>query len=339
MTIERDQTSRNFASLRLLAALAACALPFSLSAAAARAGSAKLPPEAAQAIEKMYGGDPDGAIAMLHIYETTHPDDPLPYTIEAEARWWKMYCDAAEIKWGMMDSQKRGKKPGDDSYFALADRAIQLAQARIAQHDTSENHLYAGIGYALKTRLYGVRNENRTAARNGVAARTEFLRALELDPDNADATVGIGFYNYYVDTLSPVVKFLRFFMGIPGGNKQEGLRQVRVGVERGVLLAVDARFYLARNLRTYEQQYQEALTVAEPLTTRYPQNPIFLLLVGNLNVELGRNAKAAEYFNAVLKLPSVASASACCAGCADSGCNSCPEHVRALAQTFLRGIH
>src|SRR6202007_786422 len=247
MTIGRDTTSRNFAFPHLMAAFAACALLFNLAAKAARAGSVKLPPEAAQAIEKMYGGDSDGAIARLHTYETTHPDDPLPYTIEAEARWWKMYCDAAEIKWGMMDSQKRSKKPGDDSYFALADRAIQLAQTQITKNDTSENHLYAGIGYALKTRLYGLRNENRTAARNGVAARAEFLRALELDPDNADATVGIGFYNYYVDTLSPLVKFLRFFMGIPGGNKQEGLRQVRVGVERGVLLAVDARFYLARN--------------------------------------------------------------------------------------------
>jgi predicted Zn-dependent protease len=126
-------------------------------------------------------------------------------------------------------------------------------------------------------------------------------------------------------------------MGIPGGNKQEGLKQIRVGVERGVLLAVDARFYLARNLRTYEQQYQEALNVAEPLATRYPQNPIFLLLVGNLNVELGRNAKAAEYFNAALKLPAVASAAVCCAGCAD--CNACPAHVRNLAQEFLNSMH
>jgi tetratricopeptide (TPR) repeat protein len=337
MNFARDTASRNFAYGRLLGGFAACAFLFGFATETAQAGRVQLPPEAAQAIEKMYGGDPDGAIAMLHTYESAHPDDPLPYTIEAEARWWKMFCDAAEIKWGMMDSQKRGKRPGDESYFALADRAIQLAQARIAKDDTSENHLYAGIGYALKTRLYGLRNENRVAARNGVAARTEFLRALELDPDNADASVGIGFYNYYVDTLSPIVKFLRFFMGIPGGNKQEGLRQIRVGVEHGVLLAVDARFYLARNYRTYEQQYQEALNVAEPLVTRYPQNPIFLLLVGNLNVELGRNAKAAEYFNAVLKLPAVASASDCCAGCAN--CDPCPVHVRSLAQEFLNSIH
>src|SRR6202030_594204 len=127
-----------------------------------------------------------------------------------------------------------------------------------------------------------------------------------------DASVGIGFYNYYVDTLSPIVKFLRFFMGIPGGNKQEGLRQIRVGVEHGVLLAVDARFYLARNLRTYEQKYQDSLDVAGPLVSRYPQNPVFLLLAGNLNIELGRNAKAAEYFHGVLKLPAVAAATAGC---------------------------
>jgi hypothetical protein len=53
-------------------------------------------------------------------------------------------------------------------------------------------------------------------------------------------------------------------------------------------------------------------------------------------LELGRNAKAAEYLNAVLKLPAVASAAACCSGCAD--CNACPAHVRNLAQEFLNLI-
>src|SRR5215470_14317182 len=168
--------------IRCVAKLAVFATVYGTFATGA---TAPIPPEAAQAIEKMYGGDPDGAIALMHRYESTHPDDPLPVAIEAEARWWKIYCEAAEIKWGMMDSQKRGKKRSDESYFALADRAVQLAQAQITKKDTSENHLYAGIGYALKTRLYGLRGENRAAAHNAVAARTEFLRALELDPNNA----------------------------------------------------------------------------------------------------------------------------------------------------------
>jgi tetratricopeptide (TPR) repeat protein len=335
MRIECGKISRTFIAGPMLKVAAALAIGLGLTPMNTRADVAQLTPEAAQAMEKMYGGDPDGAIAMLHTYEAAHPDDPLPFTIEAEARWWKMYCDASDIKWGLFDSQKRGKKPEDDSYFTLADHVIQLAQAAIAQHDTSENHLYAGIGYALKTRMYGLRNEYRIAAKNGVAARTEFIRALELDPNNADASVGLGFYNYYVDTLSPIVKVLKFFMGIPGGNKEEGIKQIQVGVEHGVLLAVDARFYQARNFRTYEQRYEEALAIAVPLTTRYPHNPLFLLLVGNLNIELSRKPKAAEYFNAVLNLPALVPPAG---GCSGGMCDACSAHVRVLAQTFLDSI-
>ena len=335
MKISCSSASQAFAATRLLPAIAAVAFGFGFAASAARAGGVQLPPEASQAMDKMYGGDPDGAIALLHEYEATHPSDPLPFTIEAEARWWKMYCDASEIKWGFFDSQKRGKKSEDESYFALADHVIQLAQAQIALHDTSENHLYAGIGYALKTRLYGLRAENRIAARNGVAARTEFIRALELDPNNADASVGLGFYNYYVDTLSTIVKVLKFFMGIPGGNKEEGIKQIQVGIEHGVLLAVDARYYQARNFRTYELKYAEALNIAEPLVVRYPKNPLFLLMVGNLNVELGRKAKSAEYFNAVLNLPALVPPPG---GCSGGDCKVCTMHVRAVSQAFLDSI-
>jgi hypothetical protein len=336
MKIVVEKSSRFLSIGRVLAALAGVICGLTFLETTAGAGSMQLPPEAAQAINKMYGGDPDGGIALLHTYEAARPNDPLPFAIEAEARWWKIYCDADEIKWGMIDSQKRRKKPEDDSYFALADRVIALAQAAIGQNDTSENHLYAGIGYALKTRLYGLRSEYRNAARNGVASRTEFLRALELDPNNADASVGIGFYNYYVATLSPIVRFLRILMGIPAGSKEEGIKQVQVGAEHGVLLAADARFYQARNLRTYEQKYGEALAAAEPLVSLYPRNPIFLLLVGNLNVELARKAKAAEYFNSVLNLPSVELPPG---GCSGGDCFACSAHVRILARTFLNSIH
>jgi hypothetical protein len=336
MKIVFDRSSHFLFITQVVTALVTLACELVFMATATCAGTVQLPPEAAQAIDKMYGGDPDGGIALLHAYEAARPNDPLPYAIEAEARWWKIYCDADEIKWGMVDSQKRRRKPDDDSYFALADRVIDLAQAAIAQHDTSENHLYAGIGYALKTRLYGLRSEYRNAAKNGVASRTEFLRALELDPNNADASVGIGFYNYYVATLSPVVKFLRIFMGIPAGNKEEGIKQVQAGAEHGVLLAVDARFYQARNLRTYEQKYSEALAVAGPLVSLHPRNPIFLLLVGNLNVELARKAKAAEYFNSVLNLPALAAPPG---GCSGGDCFACSAHVRILAQAFLDSIH
>lgn len=293
----------------------------------ARARGVVLPATAARAMDALYGGEPDAAIVIAHGIEQARPDDPLGYLIEAEAEWWKIYCAACEIKWGMVDVWKRAKKPEDAAYLALADKAIGLSRAQLDKSDSAEMHLYLGMGWALKARLYGLRDDRRNTARSGVAARAEFLAALRLDPEMADATAGLGLYNYYIDTLSPIVKILRFFMGIPGGNKQEGIRQLKVGIDRGVLSRVDARFYLAKNLRTYDLRYEQALEIAEPLAARYPRNPVFLLLLGNLNAELGRNAKASEYFRSALASAESNSDSACAA------------RVHELANSFLASLH
>ena len=289
----------------------------------------------------MYDGGPDGAIVIAQKLQLSQPDHPLGFILEAEADWWKTFCASSEIKYGMVDAWRRAKKPEDEAYLALADKVIELAQAQIAKSETAEMHLYAGTGYALKARLFGLRGEHRAVARAGVSARTEFLRALELDPDMADATAGIGLYNYYVDSFSSIVKMLSFFMGIPGGNKQEGIRQMQIGIDRGVLLSVDTRFYLAKNLRKYDQRYEQAVTVGAPLVERYPNNPIYLLLLGNLNAELSRNEKAAEYFHAVLKLPAIQSACEAPPGVPASASNCVPCFVRArdIADSFLASLH
>jgi tetratricopeptide (TPR) repeat protein len=304
-----------------------------LAGAPALAGEIKLPPAATQAMDKMYSGDPDGAIAVLRDLEHSQPENPLPVLLEGEARWWKIYCSALEIKYGMIDAWKRGKKPEDDAFFLLADKVIDLAHAQIAKSDSAEMHFYAGMGLALKVRLEVLRGENRAVARAGVAARAEFLRALELDPQMPDATAGLGLYNYYVDSLSTTVKILRFFMGIPGGNRSEGIRQMQVGIDHGVVTPTEMRFHLARNLRTFDYQYERAIRVAEPLVERYPGNPVFQLLLGNLNTETGRPAKAAEHFQAALKIADQPAATDCCSSC--PSCPKCSARVREIAKTFL----
>lgn len=272
------------------------------AAAQEHTGRVNLPPEARQGLARMHNGDPDAAIEISHGIEKSQPDHPLGFLLEAEARWWKIYCEACEVKWGMIDAWKRSKRPGDESYLALTDKGIALAEAQLKKSDTAEMHLYAGIGWALRARLFGLRDERRATAKAGVKAREQFLKASKLDPDLADAYAGLGLYNYYVDTLSGFVKALRFFMGIPGGNKDEGIRQLEVAMKGGELTAVEARFYLAKNLRTYDHDYERAAALTEPLVRRYPQNPLFWMLLGNLNAELSRDDKATAGFRAAQKL-------------------------------------
>jgi len=307
-----------------------------LQAPATHAGGITIPAEAQRAMDKIYSGDPDGAIPLVRALQQAQPEHPLGYALEGEALWWKRYCGALEIKYGMVDSWKRSREHEDDSYFRLADRVVHLAQAQLEKSDTAEMHVYAGMGWALKSRMYGLRGENRNVAHAGVNARTEMLRALELDPQMADATAGVGIYNYYVATLSPIVKMMRFFMGIPGGDKEKGVKQMEIGMNHGALLRVDVRYIFAKSLRQYDQKYEKALAIAEPLVERYPQNPIFLLLVGNLNAELGRNDKAAGSFQAVLKIPAGSADCGACSGCAS--CSPCAARVHELARSFLNSL-
>jgi tetratricopeptide (TPR) repeat protein len=163
--------------------------------------------------------------------------------------------------------------------------------------------VYAGMGNAFAARLFGLRGENRAGARAGVRAREHFLRALKLDPELADAEFGLGLYNYYADTLSALAKLLSFFMGIPGGNKQEGIRQLEHDISQGLLTPAAARFYLALNLHRYDQQYEKALGVIGPLVEQYPSNPLFQLARGDLYAKLGRKERAVACYRAAASLP------------------------------------
>lgn len=252
----------------------------------------QLPPAAERAIAQIYSGDPGAALAAAQGMEKVQPTNPLGYLIEAEARWWRLYGEQSELQYGMVDFWQLSPGVDEQPYLAAAGRAVELGEQELKKGETAQGHFWAGMGYALEARMYGLQGKKLATARDGVKAREHMLRAIALNPGLADADTGLGLYNYYVDTLSPIVKMLRIFLGIPGGSRQQGVDQLRAAMQQGQMTAVEARFYLAKNLRTYDHDYAEALDVAAPLAQQYPDNPIFLLLVGNLEMELGRRKQA-----------------------------------------------
>jgi tetratricopeptide (TPR) repeat protein len=273
--------------------------------ASARASELDVPPEAKEAIQLMYSGKPEEAIAIAHKLEAARPEHPLGYLIEADVLWWNIYCKWSERKYNTIDawSHTRPADADDDAELAVADKVTTLAEAALAKKDTAEMELYAGLGYASRARLLGLRYEKMPVARAGVEARKHLLRCIELDPGIADAYLGLGLYNYYVDTLSAMAKILRFFMGIPGGDKREGLRQLGIASTKGQLTQAEARFNMAKNLRNYDRDYARAEEAATPLVTQYPGNCIFLLQLGDIEQKLGHNEEAAAKFRAAAASP------------------------------------
>ncbi len=274
-------------------------------------GKLLLPPSTAVILDHIYSGRRDLALPEIRQLQQQAPNDPLGYLLEAENDWWQIWCEAAEFKYGMTMARHREKLRADQQYFDLTAKAYSLADASLHQHNSAEMHLYAGMADALAARLYSLRGEYRATARFGVRARESFLAALALDPSLADADTGLGLYNYYVSTLSTLAKVLRFFMGIPGGSKEEGIRQLQHAVQEGQLSSPLARFYLAINLLNYDQRYEDALQMVGPLVEQYPGNPMFQLLRGDLYAKLGRKQLAEASYRAAEAAAAQAPEAAC----------------------------
>jgi len=269
----------------------------------ARANSLELPPGTGAILDKIYSFDLDAAIEDARRMQQEKPEHPLGYLLEAEAMWWKIWCTSAEFKYGMSDARHRAKLDDDQHYLDLAAKISTLAEKQNKAHETAEMYFYAGMGDALAARLYGLRWETRNTAKAGVRGREHMLRAVALDPQMADADLGLGLYNYYVDTLSTMARMLRFFMGIPGGSKQEGIRLLEKDIANGVLTPSVARFYLALNLHRYDQRYEKALAVIGPLAEKYPTNPLFQLARGDLYGKLRRKEKALASYRKAAEMP------------------------------------
>jgi tetratricopeptide (TPR) repeat protein len=301
--------------------LLCCAASF---CAPTRADELRVGPQVIAAADQIYSGDFEGGrTAALHLQEE-QPEHPIGYLLEAEALWWKIWCTSAEFKYGMTYPRHRAKLPADRHYFELAAKATALAEKKIAEHDSAEMEFYAGMGEALASRLYGLRGEGRNTARAGVRAREHLLRAVAMNADLADADFGLGLYNYYIDTLSAAARVLRFFMGIPGGNKKEGIRQLQHAIEEGVLVRPEARFYLAINLHNYDQRYEQALAIINPLVEKYPSNALFQLARGDLFAKLGRKERARDCYRA--------------AGAAALSDPECQQHVQELVRAALAAL-
>jgi tetratricopeptide (TPR) repeat protein len=259
---------------------------------------------AARGLDLIMDGDLDRATEIFQQIEREDPQSPLGYLLEADAVWWRIYYTTANLidpdVFAVTDSQIT---PYDAHFQDLINTTILRAEAsRRAGQGMPRSYLYEGMAYALKARLAGLRDKDLPTARAGKKMRFYLLKALQLDPNLTDAYLGIGIYNYFVDTLSAIVKLLAWIIRLPGGSRAEGLRQLELVTRQGELGKDDARFYLAKDYsRPEERQYVKSLQLFEEIAQEFPHNPLWPMLIGSLHFRIGERTKGEQIYWEVLK--------------------------------------
>ena len=299
---------RKFRVMTKTLLLAACILAGNLAIVRPALAATNRPNEeddrhyAGRGVSMMMDGDLDGSIVVAQQIQRKDPDSPLGYVLEANATWWKIYYASANlIDPDVFDVANMEATPYDSHFEDLDRVAIHKAEARVRAHDdVARNLLYEGFGYALRARLDGLHDRDLPTARAGKKMRALLLQALELDPTLTDAYLGLGIYNYFVDTLSSIVKFLSMFIGLPGGSRTEGLRQLRLCAEKGELGGPEAKFYLAKDFsRKSEKQYDKSIHLFSELQEEFPHNPLWPMLIGSLHFRTGNPTRGEEIYREV----------------------------------------
>jgi hypothetical protein len=219
-------------------------------------------PVVAAAYDLILDANFDAVPAALH--DTCGPAPAVACLgLEALSLWWQIQLDPAS-------------RVLDAPFLAKANAAIAEAERMtVAEPDRAEGWFYLGAGYGVRAQWRVHRRERLAAARDGKRIKAALERALALDPAMHDAEFGLGMYRYYADVAPAVLRFLRWLLLLPGGDREEGLQQLERAATLGQLVRGEAQFQVHLIYLWYEGKWRESLGVIRALQGRYPHNPLF----------------------------------------------------------------
>lgn len=138
--------------------------------------------------------------------------------------------------------------------------------------------LSIGLSQMLIARIYASRKQWILAYRNGKAARAKLKYLYRQFPNEKDALLGLGLFEYYTGTIPPSFKWLSQLMNF-SGNVNDGLSLIHQSIKGSPVLAPEAARVLL-NEATAHSNIKNACQYTEfnkKLRQQFPNNPQFSL--------------------------------------------------------------
>ena len=287
-------------------------LGFALSVPAAAATAHTNPmnydPQVRAAYERFYNLDFTGAVARFQQFHLAHPGDPQATAYLAFALiFQELYrLDLLDTTFYANDGFLTGRHATDedpakrDQIFALADEVVREADWRLSKNPNDVDALFARAWVRALRCAYVAMVERAfsTGFRLATKAKDDAARALQLDPDYADAKLITGVYEYVVGALPWPFKLMIGFAGITG-SKSTGLAMLEDAGKRGVITSIESRTVIALFLRR-EARYREAIQEVRDLKGQYPHDFLFCLEEANLRRDAGEGMTAVNSYRQLL---------------------------------------
>jgi tetratricopeptide (TPR) repeat protein len=263
-----------------------------------------------QGNEAFYNLDYDQSIADYEKTLAANPEDPVLHNHLAHALLYReLFRNGAlesELVSGNNSFIRRPKlEPPPDverRFFGEIDRSMQLSQGRIAKNSRDIGALHAlSVAFALRAN-YGflVRKSWKASLYDSSQARKYDNLVTEIEPNNYDARLLQGGYDYIVGNLTWTMRALGFIAGFHG-DKQRGLRTIEEVAVKGKENRVDAEIVLCALYRR-EGQPRRAIPLVSQLIQRYPRNFLLRFELAQMYASIGSRQNALNTLNEIASL-------------------------------------
>jgi hypothetical protein len=235
------------------------------------------------ALNDLYQSHFDASRQTLSGYSASHPQDPLPYSMQAATYLFAELERAGALKSNFLSEDRnvqRGVEYKSDSRTAAAlDDAVKLtrkyARARLLDQPKDRNALLA---MCIVT---GVQRDYLALVQHKLRESYAFIREssvyakrlLEADPTAYDAYLTKGFTEYLVANLP---FYLRWMMSLDDvtGTREQGLHDLQIAAQSGQYLKPFAQLLLAM-FYLREKRADKTEELLAQLTEQYPANKTF----------------------------------------------------------------
>jgi tetratricopeptide (TPR) repeat protein len=260
-------------------------LPAALSLALLGAGPASRAPIDA-GLQALHAGDYRGAIAEFRRAADADPASPDPVYMLLFSRWSQRAFEAGE------DAK------ADPVFDSAYDELMKVANARLAKTPNDAEALAAlGGGQVLRAQVEALRGNYFRAGREARQGKKALEKALAIAPSLETALFPMGALNYYADRVPLIVKGLRPFLFIPGGNVALGLQQIRSVADGNGRFQTEARLLFGILCADrYQQRYQEAVAQFERAVEASPDSPVVRAALASIQLRLGEDRDAETSF-------------------------------------------
>jgi hypothetical protein len=233
--------------------------------------------------QQLYSLDFQEARQEFARYQEAHPEDPMGKAAEAASYLFQelnakgvlsseFFLDDNKLLNGLSGNPEKNANP---EFVEANNRAREMANKQLDSNPSDANALLVLTMTDGMESDYDQLIERKQMPALSLTRRAEdeARKLLAEDPDAKDAYVALGAAHYIIGCLPGYKRAVLWFGGIHG-DKEKGMKEMKIAASQGGYLKPFAKILLALAYRR-EHQPQRARVLLAQLTEEFPMNPRF----------------------------------------------------------------